>query len=229
MDVISETKKIKQLVGYIPSDANAYSSMNALEFLNYSMRFYNIRDGLERIQELSALFELDLGRKIADLSLGNRKKVSIIQSLLHRPKLLILDEPTTGLDPLMQARFFELLRTENQRGMTLFFSSHVLSEVQLLCKRIAIIKEGKIVKIEDIGTLRKRQLRKVQIEFEDLSDKNNFQMSGMESTASSPDHTLSFMYSGNTNELIRKLTGVSISNLSIEEPSLEEIFMHYYQ
>jgi ABC-2 type transport system ATP-binding protein len=184
---------------------------------------------LERIHELSALFELDLNRKIADLSLGNRKKVSIIQSLLHRPKLLILDEPTTGLDPLMQARFFELLRSENQLGMTLFFSSHILSEVQLLCKRIAIIKEGKILKVEDIGTLRKRQLRKVQIEFEDLSDKNNFQMIGMESTASSPDHTLSFMYSGNTNELIRKLTGVSISNLSIEEPSLEEIFMHYYQ
>ena len=99
----------------------------------------------QRINELSSWFELDLKRKISDLSMGNRKKVSIVQSLLHNPRLLILDEPTTGLDPLMQAKFFELLRLENQKGMTIFFSSHILNEVQMLCKRVAIIKEGKII------------------------------------------------------------------------------------
>ncbi len=109
--------------------------------------------------ELSKLFELDLKRKIADLSMGNRKKVSIVQSLIHNPGLLIMDEPTTGLDPLMQSVFFELLRSENQKGMTLFFSSHILGEVQMFCKRVAIIKEGKIIQIEDIDNLRKKQLK----------------------------------------------------------------------
>ena len=135
----------------------------------------------DRIAELSELFELDLKRKIAELSMGNRKKVSIVQSLLHNPKLLILDEPTTGLDPLMQAKFFELLRSENRKGMTIFFSSHILSEVQMLCKRVAIIKEGKIIKLEDIETLRKKQLKKVHIEFEDQVNEENFSISGIES------------------------------------------------
>jgi ABC-2 type transport system ATP-binding protein len=160
MDVIRETKKIKHLVGYVPSDASAYASMNVHEFLSYFLRFYQVQHGMQRIAELSALFELDLKRKIAELSMGNRKKVAIVQSLLHRPKLLILDEPTTGLDPLMQAKFFELLRSENRNGMTIFFSSHILNEVQMLCRRVAIIKEGKIIQLEDIETLRKKQLKK---------------------------------------------------------------------
>ena len=142
MDVIRETKKIKQQVGYIPSDANAYTSMDVLEFLNYCMRFYRVQNGKDRITELAELFELDLKRKIADLSMGNRKKVSIVQSLLHSPKLLILDEPTTGLDPLMQAKFFELLRSENRKGMTIFFSSHILSEVQMILNEVQIFVKG---------------------------------------------------------------------------------------
>jgi ABC-2 type transport system ATP-binding protein len=229
MDVIRETKKIKHLVGYIPSDANAYTSMNVHEFLSYCLRFYEIQDGTRRIIELSELFELDLKRKITELSMGNRKKVSIVQSLLHRPKLLILDEPTTGLDPLMQAKFFELLRSENQQGMTIFFSSHILNEVQSLCKRVAIIKEGKIIQLEDIETLRKKQLKKVFLEFEDPKLKENFGITGIERVIASTGTMLSFMYSGNVNELIGILAGRKVVNLTIEEPSLEEIFMHYYK
>lgn len=227
MDVAKETKKIKQHIGYIPSDANAYPSMDVQEFLEYCLRFYMVPNGEKRIQELSEIFELDSRRKISDLSMGNRKKVSIIQSLLHSPKLLILDEPTTGLDPLMQSRFFDLLRAENQRGMTIFFSSHILNEVQLLCKRVAIIKEGKIIQLEDIETLRKKQLKKVYIEFADFVSDHHFTIHGIES-ASQLGKTLSFLYSGDINELIAMLTDKSIVNLTIEEPSLEEIFMHYY-
>jgi len=229
LDVIRETKKIKSQVGYIPSDANAYSSMDVHEFLSYCIRFYRVQNGEQRIAELSGLFELDIKRKIAELSMGNRKKVSIVQSLLHRPKLLILDEPTTGLDPLMQSVFFELLRSENQKGMTIFFSSHILSEVQMLCKRVAIIKEGKIIQIEDIETLRKKQLKKVYIEFEDQNNKENFNIPGIESVITGPNNILSFMYSGNINELVSLLSGIKIINLMIEEPSLDEIFMHYYK
>jgi ABC-2 type transport system ATP-binding protein len=229
MDVIRETKKIKHLVGYIPSDANAYTSMNVHEFLSYCLHFYEIQDSARRIVELSELFELDLKRKIAELSMGNRKKVSIVQSLLHRPKLLILDEPTTGLDPLMQAKFFDLLRSENRNGMTIFFSSHILNEVQILCKRVAIIKEGKIIQLEDIETLRKKQLKKVLLEFEDPKLNENFSITGIERVIASTGTMLSFMYSGNVNELIGLLAGSKVVNLTIEEPSLEEIFMHYYK
>jgi len=228
MDVIRETKKIKQLIGYIPSDANAYPAMDVQEFLSYCMRFYNVQNGLNRIAELAELFELDTKRKIDDLSMGNRKKVSIIQSLIHSPKLLILDEPTMGLDPLMQAKFFELLRLENQKGMTIFFSSHILNEVQMLCKRVAIIKEGKIINVEDIETLRKKQLKKVFIEFEDHRNKESLNLDGIESIISREDAELSFMYSGMINELVGSLAERKIANLTIEEPTLEEIFMHYY-
>jgi ABC-2 type transport system ATP-binding protein len=229
MDVIRDTKKIKKQVGYIPSDANLYSSMDVDEFLNYCMRFYRGQYDARRIEELSALFELEPKRKIDELSMGNRKKVSIVQSLLHSPKLLILDEPTTGLDPLMQSRFFELLRSENRKGMTVFFSSHVLSEVQLLCKRVAIIKEGKIVQVEDIETLRKKQLKKVFIEPEDQLTEENLRIHGIESLTSGPGNMVSFIYSGEINQLIAILAGRKIINLRIEEPSLEEIFMHYYK
>jgi ABC-2 type transport system ATP-binding protein len=229
MDVIRETKKIKTQVGYIPSDANAYTSMDVREFLTYCIAFYNVKNGEQRIRELSGLFELDLNRKIADLSLGNRKKVSIVQSLLHRPRLLILDEPTTGLDPLMQSVFFELLRSENQNGMTIFFSSHILSEVQMLCKRVAIIKEGRIIQLEDIDNLRKKQLKKVSVEFDSSADKESIIIPGTENVITGPGNMLTFMYSGDLNELIGLLTGKKLNNLMIEEPSLDEIFLHYYR
>jgi ABC-2 type transport system ATP-binding protein len=228
MDVIRDTKKIKMQVGYIPSDASAYSSMNVHEFLNYCIRFYNVQNGAQRISELSELFELDLTRQITDLSLGNRKKVSIIQSLLHSPKLLILDEPTTGLDPLMQSVFFELLHSENKKGMTIFFSSHILGEVQMFCKRVAIIKGGKIIQIEDIDNLRKKQLKKVSVELGHLSTES-LSIHGVENVITGPGNTLSFMYSGNINELVNFLSGKKIINLMIEEPSLDEIFLHYYK
>jgi len=229
MDVIRQTKEIKQKVGYIPSDANAYSSMDVNEFLEYSSRFYQITNGSRRISELSRLFDLDLKRKIADLSMGNRKKVSIVQSLIHNPGLLIMDEPTTGLDPLMQSVFFELLRSENQKGMTVFFSSHILSEVQMFCKRVAIIKEGKIIQIEDIENLRKKQLKKVYIEFGEVIRIESFKINGTKNLSGGPGNVLSFLYSGNINDLVSYLSDKKINNLTIEEPSLDEIFMHYYQ
>jgi ABC-2 type transport system ATP-binding protein len=229
MDVVRQTKEIKRKVGYIPSDANAYSYMIAEEFLNYCARFYEVPGGSKRITELSALFDLDLKRKISDLSSGNRKKVSIIQSLIHSPELIIMDEPTTGLDPLMQSVFFDLLRSENQKGMTIFFSSHILGEVQMFCKRVAIIKEGRIIQVEDIDNLRKKQLKKISIEFNEQVNPGKLGLPGVVSLVTSPGNIVSFMFSGNINELVSFLSGESINNLMIEEPSLDEIFMHYYQ
>lgn len=229
MDVVRQTKEIKRKTGYIPSDANAYYYMEVEEFLNYFARFYDVQDAGSRIKELTNMFELDLKRKISDLSTGNRKKVSIVQSLVHRPALLIMDEPTAGLDPLMQSLFFDLLRKENQRGMTIFFSSHILVEVQMFCRRVAIIKEGKIIQLEDIDTLRKKQLKKVTIEFNDQVNPENLSFPGVVNLVTGPENRLSFMFSGNINELVSFLSGKMINNLMIEEPSLDEIFMHYYQ
>jgi len=203
--------------------------MTVHEFLSYCLRFYQQHADEQRIEKLAARFELELKRKIDHLSMGNRKKVSIVQSLLHSPKILILDEPTTGLDPLMQAKFFELIHAENQKGMTIFLSSHVLSEVQMLCKRVAIIKEGKIVQLENIETLRKMQLKKVYIESEDQVSRETMNISGIKDFTAGPGNLVTFMYSGDTNQLIGLLAQRKLLNLRIEEPTLEEIFMHYYK
>jgi len=228
LDAIRDSRRIKTTTGYIPSDASPYPSMRVDEFLQYCLRFYPGRSGTDRIQELCTWFELDERRKIAELSMGNRKKVAIIQSLIHRPRLLILDEPTTGLDPLMQARFFDLLRRENEQGLTIFFSSHVLSEVQKFCKRVAIIREGKIIRTEEVDSLRKKQLKKVSVNF--LSPvAASFSVPGMEKVQVRQGEGIDFMYSGDINVLTASLSSMQIANLTLEEPSLEEIFMHYYQ
>lgn len=229
MDIIRDTKKIKSVTGYVPSDASAYPDMTVLEFLTYCSSIFRIENSVKRIGELSGLFDLDLKRKISGLSMGNRKKVSIVQSMLHHPKLLIVDEPTTGLDPLMQENFFELLRSENKRGMTVFFSSHVLSEVQMLCKRVAIIKDGRIIRIEDIETLRNRQLKKVQASFAGPVTQKDLDLAGISEVEAGSGNSFSFIYSGDINALTGFLAHRKMLNLIIEEPLLEEIFMHYYK
>lgn len=228
MDVVHNSKEIKLKTGYVPSDANAYPHMEAGEFLRYCGRFFSPDCNERRIKELTELFEVDRKRKIGDLSMGNRKKISIIQSLLHEPELLIVDEPTTGLDPLMQARFFELLRSENRRGMTVFYSSHTLSDVQMLCKRVAIIREGRIIKVEEIETLRKRQLKKIFIEFGSAEENSITGLPGIESAPIVTNRSVRFLYSGEINQLLSVLGSRNIADMTVEEPSLEEIFMHYY-
>lgn len=231
LDTVRDSKKIREMTGYIPSEANPYPDMTAREFLLYCAAFYGVTDAEKRIGELMELFETEPGRKISDLSSGNRKKLSIIQSFLHSPRLLIVDEPTTGLDPLMQSRFFDLLRAENRNGMTVFFSSHSLSDVQMLCRRVAIIREGQIVNVEEIETLRKKQLRKIHIEFSEnavdsLESLEN--LPGIVNRVAASERAVDLIYSGDMNRLISVLSGRKISDLTIEEPSLEEIFMHYY-
>ncbi|MFN8239436.1 MAG: ABC transporter ATP-binding protein [Bacteroidales bacterium] len=228
MDMISQTKEIKKHLGYVPSEASAYSSMTVNEFLDYSGRFYGAVSANERKLMMCDLFELDLKRKLADLSTGNKRKVAIVQSLLHSPRLLIVDEPTTGLDPLIQARFFDLLREENKKGLTIFYSSHVLSEIQMLCGRVAIIRDGRIVKVEEIETLRRKQLKRVTVEMEGGASQRLSGLKGVRDFNLSFNNSANFMFSGDVNELLTLLEGTKLLNLTIEEPPLEEIFMHYY-
>lgn len=226
LDILRDVREIKKQVGYVPAEFGAYPKMDVRELLRYSAGFY-ASDCQTRIEDLADAFALDLDRKILDLSRGNQKKVAIVQSLIHRPRLLILDEPTGGLDPLMQAKFFDILKEENHRGTTIFFSSHTLSEVQKMCRRVAIIKEGKIAAVEDIESLRKKQLRKIQVEFDQPARGAEIGRDGV-INLQAEKNTLMFMYSGNTEGLLQSLVGKGIRDLIIEEPSLEEIFMHYY-
>jgi len=229
LDVVKDSKIIRGRTGYVPSDAIMYDRMTVLEFLRYIAAFYGQGNYDERIRTLSDLFDLDPGRKIQELSMGNKKKVSIIQAMIHRPELLILDEPTSGLDPLIQSRFFDLLHEENRVGTTVFFSSHTLSEVQAFCKTVAIVKDGKIVNVEEIASMRKKQLKKVRILFPEPVNIADLGPDGIGHVESGSGNSLAFLFSGDINTLIGKLAGRTIENLSIEEPSLEEIFLHYYK
>ncbi len=193
--------------------------------LRYAASFHG--GDTARLKELAEIFKVDLNKKIYSLSLGNKKKVGIIQALLHRPRLLILDEPTSGLDPLMQRRLFNLLREENRRGTTIFFSSHILSEVQRLCHRVAIIKEGRLISVEEIARLRRGQFTNVRISFRD-GKAPRLELPGI-AHQEEDNGSLHLFFNGDVNELLRLLARYEIDELWMEEPSLEEIFMHYYE
>lgn len=224
LDVVRDSREIRRQVGYLPGEVDYYDDMKAGELLAYSAKFYG-GDCKGRIQELVDIFELDTEKKIHSLSLGNKKKVGIIQCLLHQPRLLILDEPTSGLDPLMQRRFFDILEQENKAGTTIFFSSHVLSEVQRLCHRVAIIKEGQILKVEEMTELRSNQFRNVRIATEQDIE---LDISGI-IHSSRENGNLHLLFNGDINELIAGLAQHKLHNLWLEEPTLEEVFMHYYE
>ncbi len=226
LDCIRNAPKIAERVGYLPSEVFYYDGMRVRDLLSYSAGFYK-KDCTKRITDLSERLDLDLTRKIEDLSFGNKKKVAIVQGLIHSPDLIILDEPTLGLDPLMQQEFFTLLEEENSRGATILMSSHILSEVQKICSRVAIIKEGKIVKVEKISTLKNTSYLRVHLESDD-SVEGLF--SGVEGVSDfhKENGGYTLIYRGNINILIRSLSRIKLRNIRIEEPELEEIFLHYY-
>ena len=226
-DCIRFAPEIAQNVGYLPSEVFYYDGMRVKELLEYSASFYR-RDCSRRIAELAERLDLDLKKKIDDLSFGNRKKVGIAQALLHEPKLLILDEPTSGLDPLIQQRFFELLKEENRKGAAVLFSSHVLSEVRKLCDRVAIIREGRIVDMASVGTLQENGYKKVALETRGPVPEGAFTLEGVADLAVR-DNAVTFIYRGSVNGLTQRLAGLDLENLTVEEPDLEEIFLHYYQ
>lgn len=226
-DCIKEAPTIAQDVGYLPSETFFYEGMKVKELLEYTAKLYG-KDCTKRINELTERFKLDTSRKIRDLSFGNKKKVGIVAGLLHSPKLIILDEPTSGLDPLMQEIFFEILKEENQKGTTILFSSHILSEVQKMCDRIAILKEGKVISLQSIHELRSNTYKRIQLRTQEPVPKQAFTLERI-SEFKQQEEEISFMYKGNVNQLINSFSTMEIVDIFIEEPSLEEIFMHYYQ
>lgn len=226
LDCTKQSKEIKKILGYVPSEVNYYDDMRVNDLLKYSARFYR-KDCNQRIKELADRFELDLHKKIDSLSYGNKKKVAIIQALIHEPKLLIFDEPTGGLDPLMQNIFFETLEEEHKKGTSILFSSHILTEVQRMCDRVAIIKGGQLLKVEHVDELRKNNFKKVQLEL-GAAAKVNLQAEGI-TKVEQKGNVVDFLYSGDMKQLACLLYSNDILNFVVEDPSLEEIFMHYYK
>ena len=221
-----EHPEVRRELGYLPSEVFYYDNMRVIDLLKYSASFYK-KDCTRRINELAEVMNLDLKKKIDDLSFGNKKKVGIVQGLLHEPKLIILDEPTSGLDPLMQQKFFELIAEENKKGATVFFSSHILSEVQRMCSRVAFIKEGRIIKLEKMSTLQENSYKRFTLETKSPVGKETFEVPGV-SDLEVKGKTVSFIFKGNLNAVMHKVAALELRNISIEEPDLEEIFMHYY-
>ena len=223
-DIVEFGHEIKEEIGYLPSEVFYYDNMKVIDILKYSASFYK-KDCSKRMYELAKIMDLDLNKKVDDLSYGNKKKVGIVQGLLHEPKLLILDEPTSGLDPLMQQIFFDLILEENKKGTTVLFSSHILTEVQKLCNRVGIIKDGSIVRVDNIEALKGDNYKRFNIEVDDTT---GFELNGVSDLNIEADG-VNFLFKGDINEVISLLATKKVNNLVIEEPTLEEIFMHYYQ
>ncbi len=223
MDIIKEKENILKSVGYLPSEAVFYPGMRVRDVLKLSadLRKMNCRKSAE---ELCERLQLDVSRKVDELSFGNRKKVAIICALQHQPKVLVLDEPTSGLDPLMQKEFFDILQERNKAGTTVFLSSHVLSEIQHNCSRAAIIREGKVIACDSVEALAKTNAKRAvvhgKVELSNLAGIRDLKREG---------DSVNFLYSGEMNALLHRLSEGDIEDLSLSEPDLEEIFLHYYE
>ena len=222
-DIGREKEAILREVGYLPSEAVFYPGMKVRDILKFSADLRG-KDCTEEAGALSDRLQLDTSRKADELSFGNRKKVAIVCALQSDPALLILDEPTGGLDPLMQREFFDILRERNRKGATVFLSSHVLSEVQRNCTRAAVIREGKIIACDSVEALAKTNAKRISV-------RGRVDLEGLDGIRDrkAVENGVSFLYSGDMNRLIQRLSEGDIFDLNVSEPDLEEIFLHYYE
>ena len=209
-------------IGYLPSDAAFYSGMRVKDILELSASLRGV-DCRSEAEALCKRLELDVTRKIDELSLGNRKKVGIVCALQHKPKLYVLDEPTSGLDPLMQREFYAILRERNDEGATVFLSSHILSEVAKYCKHAAVIREGRILVSDSIEKLGHTGVKKVSLRGVD----DDLSIDGVNDIKREND-TVNFLYEGKPSELLNALSGIKFDDINISDPDLDEIFMHFY-
>ncbi|MER2182709.1 MAG: ABC transporter ATP-binding protein [Clostridia bacterium] len=222
-DIVKEKTDILRDTGYLPSEVMFYPGMRVRDILKFSADLRR-KDCSEEARKLCERLQLDLSAKAEELSYGNRKKVAIVCALQSKPSLLILDEPTGGLDPLMQHEFFEIIRERNRDGATILFSSHILSEVQRNCTRAAVIREGQIVACDSVENLAKTNARRITVY-------GAVDLTGMDGIRDlkSGNGSASFLYSGDVNVLLRRLSEGHVEDLSITEPDLEEVFLHFYE
>ena len=225
MLLTKDSTELKEKIGYLPSEIHLYEELTIKEIFDYHASFYK-KDLSKRRKELVKKLKLDESKKIEDLSFGNQKKVGIVLALMHEPKLLILDEPTSGLDPIMQQTFYDILKEEKEKSTTIFYSTHILSEISKICDRVGIIKEGSLLKIESITNLQEKNFNNITITSKDI--KAIIKDLKLEETLID-ENTIKFKSTTEINKIIKILSKYEIKKLLIEEPTIEDIFLHYYK
>jgi len=220
-DIEKEILEIKERTGYIPGELNLYGSLTGNTFLDY---FGKLRKNFDekKLKELLKIFEVPLDRKIKGYSRGMKQKLGIIQAFMHNPELVMMDEPTSGLDPLLQKKFYDFLREEKKEGKTMFISSHILTEVEKISDRVGVIKEGNLIALENIDTLKSKKGKVVKVK-----TKEKIKIRGIKMEEENGWTT--FVVTKNVDGIIKKLAAYTIEDIEIGELSLEEIFMHYYR
>ena len=227
LDIRQSSVEIHRRVGYLNGELALYNDMTGEDLLKY---LGNLRGGLDwkYVKELATRFECDLPRRIQGLSLGNKQKLGLLQAFMHKPELLILDEPTNGLDPLMQHQFYDLLSEIKKEGRTIFLSSHILPEVEKVCDRVGIIRQGRLVTVETIESLKSHSVRKLEIHFAGPVPKDKFiSISGVRDIIVE-DSILTSTVVGSLDALIKAAAQFVVVNIISREPTLEEIFLTYY-
>ena len=223
LDIEKDKEKILGRIGYLPSETTFYAGMRVRDVLKFSADLRG-KDCSEEAKVLCERLQLDTSKKVDELSFGNKKKVAIVCALQHKPELLILDEPTGGLDPLMQREFFQILQERNAEGTTIFLSSHILAEVQRNCSRAGIIREGKLIVCGSVEALSRTNAKRVHVQ----GDVNIGELQEVRDLRQT-ENGMTFLYGGDINQLLQVFAKQNIQDISISEPDLEEIFMHYYK
>ncbi|CAH8248178.1 ABC transporter ATP-binding protein [Paenibacillus melissococcoides] len=225
-----ERPDLRQRIGYLPSEVHFHDELTGLEVLDFSARVHG-----KRLKETPALADaerlgLDVRKRVKSYSLGNRKKLGIVQCLLHRPELIVMDEPTSGLDPLMQHTFFEMLREYNERGATVLFSTHVLSEVEKLCSRAAFIRDGRILRVSEVDRIPGKDRRIAHIRFRQPGNQiEAYHLTALDPGASfdGTEHRLTLRRP--LQAALRQLSAYDIDDIRIDQPTLEQLFMAEYE
>ncbi|MGE7623491.1 ABC transporter ATP-binding protein [Viridibacillus sp. NPDC096237] len=226
LDCWDKSPEIKKNVGYLPGEISFIDGMNGVQFLNLIGGMQGLKD-TNRRDELINRLQFDVKTPIRKMSKGMKQKVGIVAAFMHQPQVLILDEPTSGLDPLMQQLFIELILEEKQRGTTILMSSHMFQEVERTCDRVAIIKDGKLLTVENVHDLRARQRKIIEVTVESREQLHRLEQSGL-NIEGSKDNTAFIVVQGDYNDFVKALVPFNITNIQIRTMDLEDIFMHYY-
>lgn len=230
MDPQAEPVAVQRSIGYLPGELQLYDNLTAEGLFRYLNALRGGQAEWRYVEQLAERLELDIRRRVKNLSSGNKQKVGVIQALMHRPELLLLDEPTRGLDPLMQQEVLGILREAQDDGATVFFSSHILSEVQAAAERVAIIRLGEIVEVAETASLINRALNRVLIRFrEPVEDGALTEVPGVTMLSHDDGLNVILQVEGEIDGLIKALGGYHVSDFETERPSLEEVFLTYYE
>ncbi len=226
LDIVSDSVAIRGRTGYIPGDTNFYPKMTGAETLAYFAAFRPKTPPVMR-DDLVRRFDLDLSKRCKDYSRGNRQKLAIVLALMHDPDLLVLDEPTLGLDPIMQKEFYDLLNDFRHRGKTVLLSSHILSDVDKTCERVGIIKAGRLVAVENVSELESKKVHHISAMFSDSFEVREFSLPGV-TVIRHNEHSLELKAKGEIDPVIKALAAHKIVDLDFEHASLEEVFLEFY-